>query len=111
MKKSLLLLLMLVGMLTMYSFTTAGDGKWIKNKQSHLVTGRVTACDGGAEIPGATVIIYGTTVGTTTDSGGYFSIIVPNNASLIFSFIGMRSVLVSVGNLTQINVCLQDEFE
>jgi TonB-dependent SusC/RagA subfamily outer membrane receptor len=66
--------------------------------QDRTVTGKVTAADDGAAIPGANVVIKGTTTGATTDSGGRYSISVPDNATLVFSFIGLESQEVAVGN-------------
>ena len=110
MKKSLLLLLMLISMLTISSFTTTGDVQLLENKQTHLVTGKVTACAGGAEIPGAAVLIYESDGGTVTDINGNYSIIVANDASLEVSYLGMRTVRIYVGNLSTTNICLEEEF-
>jgi hypothetical protein len=52
-------------------------------------SGRVTGSDDGQPIPGATVKVKGTSIGTVTDASGNFSIQLPNNAqALVFSYIG-----------------------
>ncbi len=56
--------------------------------QTHTVTGKVTAKDDGMPLPGVTVSVRGTTQGTQTDVNGKYTISVPDNATLNFSFIG-----------------------
>jgi TonB-linked SusC/RagA family outer membrane protein len=63
--------------------------------QNRTVTGTVTAKDDGLPIPGVTVKIKGTNIGTPTDVNGKFSISAPANATLVFSFIGYASQEVS----------------
>ena len=72
------------------------------------VTGTVTTSN-GEELPGVTVMVKGTTVGTSTDINGNFSIDVPNNQAIIsFSFIGFELQEVAVGSQTRINVTLRE---
>jgi TonB-linked SusC/RagA family outer membrane protein len=72
-----------------------------------VVTGRVTDESANA-IPGANVLIKGTTVGTSTDVDGRFSITVPDeNSTLIVSFIGYISKEVVVGAQTSVNISLE----
>ena len=64
----------------------------------------------GDPMPGVSIIIKGTTNGTTTDPDGNYSIAnVPNNAILVFSFIGMEAQEISVSGKTQINVTLAED--
>jgi len=60
--------------------------------QNRTVTGTVTAKDDGLPIPGVTVKVKGTTIGTQTTSNGKFSLSVPDGAVLEFSFIGYAAV-------------------
>ena len=61
----------------------------------------------GEKLPGVSVIVKGTTRGTTTASNGDFSISIPDNkATLVFSFVGFLNQEILVGNRTQINVVL-----
>ena len=70
------------------------------------VQGKVTSDDGQA-LPGVSVIVKGTTSGTTTDAGGAFSVSVPNsNSVLVFSYVGYLDQEIAVGNKTAINVSL-----
>ncbi len=69
------------------------------------VTGRVTD-ESGSGIPGATIYQKGTSNGTITDVGGSYTIRIPANATLVFSFVGMVSVEEPVNGRTEINVKL-----
>src|SRR6201996_9624877 len=71
------------------------------------VNGKLTGSDDGLPIPGATVKIKGTSIGTVTDANGNYSIQVPNNAqTLIFSFIGYTPQEVPI-NSGIVNVVLK----
>lgn len=72
------------------------------------VSGRVTDRT-GAPLPGVTVMVKGSAVGTITDSNGNYTIgNVSPNATLVFSFVGMRTQEVAIGGQTTINVILED---
>ncbi|MFZ0282044.1 MAG: SusC/RagA family TonB-linked outer membrane protein [Bacteroidales bacterium] len=73
--------------------------------QTIIITGTVTsAVEGEGPIPGVTVQVKGTTIGTLTDAEGKYSIPVPKTATtLIFSYIGMKSQEVAIGGRTVIN--------
>lgn len=63
-------------------------------------------------IPGANIVVKGTTNGTITDYDGNFSISVPSEKSvLVFSFLGMQTQEVTVGNKRIFNVVLKDDTE
>jgi len=77
--------------------------------QQKEITGKVTDA-GGLQLPGVSVIIKGTTIGTVTNADGEYSLTnIPENATLQFSFVGMRSQEIEVGNQTNINVTLLEE--
>jgi TonB-linked SusC/RagA family outer membrane protein len=74
------------------------------------ITGTVNSSDDGSGIPGATVVVKGTTIGVTTDINGRYSINVPETAStLVFSFIGKKTVEVIFGTQTTVNVTLESD--
>lgn len=74
------------------------------------ITGKVTSKEDGSGIPGATVVVTGTTVGTTTDITGKFTLSVPANAvSLHVSYIGMKPMDVEIGTSKEILVSLESE--
>ena len=66
--------------------------------QQRTVKGKVTAED-GSPLPGASVSIKGTNLGTMTDAEGDYSLHVPPDAAvLVFSFIGYTSAEVIIGS-------------
>ncbi|MBT4833752.1 MAG: TonB-dependent receptor plug domain-containing protein, partial [Cryomorphaceae bacterium] len=69
------------------------------------VTGVVSDPD-GLPLPGATVLVQGTTTGVTTDFDGNFSINVSEGQSLEFSFVGYETSAIAVGSGNVINVSL-----
>jgi len=70
------------------------------------VTGTVVD-EGGLPLPGVSVIIKGTTTGTVTGVDGDFSLAgVSDNATLVFSFVGMETQEVAVGNKTTLKVTM-----
>ena len=69
------------------------------------VTGTVTG-DDGLGIPGVTVVQKGTGNGTITDLDGKYSISVPSNAVLVYSFVGMTTIEEAVNGRSAINVVL-----
>lgn len=73
--------------------------------QDRTVTGKVTA-DDGSELPGVTISIQNTNLGTITDTDGFYSINANSNTVLVFSFIGFESKTITVGNQTTIDVVL-----
>ncbi len=83
----------------------------IITSQSEIkVSGRVTISGGEESLPGASVFIKGTVVGTTTDIDGYYSITVPSSESvLVFYFLGYVSEEIVVGDKTNINVALEED--
>lgn len=55
------------------------------------VTGSVTSQDDGQPVIGASVIVQGSKTGTVTDVDGHFSLEVPENSKLVFSYVGMET--------------------
>ncbi|MDB5262149.1 MAG: SusC/RagA family TonB-linked outer membrane protein, partial [Adhaeribacter sp.] len=78
-------------------------GAWA---QSNTIKGRVTD-DKGEGLPGVTVLIKGTTNGTTTDATGTYTLNAPNgNGTLVVSFIGYLTKEVAINNQTTVNFAL-----
>ncbi|MFB9296285.1 SusC/RagA family TonB-linked outer membrane protein [Persicitalea jodogahamensis] len=73
--------------------------------QDMTVTGTVTD-EGGSALPGVSVVVKGTTRGTTTDASGKYSLAASRNATLAFSFVGFLAKEVTVGGQSTINVSL-----
>lgn len=79
--------------LTLFLICIFIAGMQIVNAQVRTVTGTVTSTEDGSTIPGVSVVVKGTTLGTITNIDGAYSIDVPEDAqTLIFSFVGMKSI-------------------
>ncbi len=77
--------------------------------QKRTVTGRVTDT-AGDPIPGVSVIVNGTSVGTITDSEGNFSLQVPGDVkALTFSFVGMKTLEVPAAGKTTFFIEMDEE--
>jgi TonB-dependent starch-binding outer membrane protein SusC len=78
--------------------------------QGRVITGTVTSTEDGLGVPGATVLVKGTTIGTATDIDGKYSINVPAGSNvLVFTFVGLTSQEVNIGNRSTINVALESD--
>ena len=77
--------------------------------QSRTISGTVTDATDGSKIPGAKVIVKGNPAkGAITTENGTYTLTVPQNAqTLVFSFIGMKSQEVAIGNRSKIDVALK----
>jgi len=85
------------------------NGININSQQQKSVSGKVTD-QTGASVPGASVVIKGTTTGVITDNSGNYSLSnIPENAILQFSFVGMKMVEIATEGKITINVKLEDE--
>ena len=81
----------------------------IDQPQQKGITGNVTDAD-GLPLPGVSVIVKGTTIGTVTNAGGEFSLNIPLNAeTLQFSFVGMKTQEIPIEGKTVILVILEEE--
>ena len=78
--------------------------------QERKLTGKVTD-EAGVPLPGVTVVIEGTTVGTATDADGNYVLNCPEQEglALVFSFVGMEVQRVVVGDRTELNVVMEAE--
>ena len=78
-------------------------------QQQKRVSGKVTD-SGGLALPGVSVVIKGTTNGTVTDADGEYSLSnLSSNITLQFSFVGMKTQEIIVGNQTNINITMEEE--
>jgi TonB-linked SusC/RagA family outer membrane protein len=81
----------------------------IEMQQSKKVTGKVVDAQGDP-IPGVSVVVKNTTVGTISDVSGNFVLDVPQNGKVLnFSFIGMKATEVTIGQQSFFNVVLETE--
>src|SRR5690606_19437366 len=96
MKQKLLSIFMLCTLLVSVAFA-----------QNKTITGKVTSSDNGETLPGVSVVVPGTTVGTQTDGNGVFTLQVPASANVLeFSYVGFATQSVTIGSNTTINVSL-----
>lgn len=72
------------------------------------VTGTILD-ENGMPIPGVTVTVQGTTKGTVTDIDGNYTIMVPEEGALIFSFIGYATQIIPVGDKSVIDVTMAED--
>ncbi len=85
------------------------SGKKLQQQQQGSVSGIVTD-ETGQSLPGLTVVVKGTTRGTVTNADGRYSLSnVPENATLVFSYVGMRTQEIPVGNQTSVNVTMESD--
>jgi iron complex outermembrane receptor protein len=80
---------------------------FVANAQK-TVTGRITDSRDGSGVPGVTIVVKGTNVGTQTAPDGSFTIAVPaNSKALAISAVGYASQDVSINNQSSVNISLQ----
>jgi TonB-dependent starch-binding outer membrane protein SusC len=85
--------------------------KEVNNSVAITVSGRVTS-ENNEELPGVSVVLKGTTTGTTTDANGRYKISVPDdNTILIFSFIGYIPEEVPLNGRTTLDVSLMPDIQ
>jgi TonB-linked SusC/RagA family outer membrane protein len=92
-----------------YSLNTAPEEVIVPVDQQKPISGTVNDAL-GIPVPGATVLVTGTNIGTITDSEGKFKINIPATAkSLTISFVGMTTREIPIGNSSTFSVVLKDE--
>jgi len=81
-------------------------------RETRMITGKVTSADDGSALPGINVVLKGTTIGTITDIDGKYKINVPmGNGTLVFSFVGLKTEEVKIGNSKVINVQMESDIQ
>jgi len=79
--------------------------------QGIKINGVVTSADDGQSLPGVSVTVKGTTTGTMTGLNGAYAISAPENSTLVFSFVGMKTQEFPVKTSTTINVVMEFNVE
>jgi len=77
--------------------------------QNATISGTVTSKSDGSALPGVSVLVKGSSVGTTTDADGKYTIKADGSSTLVFSFIGYTSQEVPAGNQTEVNVVMIED--
>ncbi len=102
----LLLLISVFGVLASVNSTLNTASLTIADQQERTVTGTVVD-ENGDPVPGATVKVKGTSIGTITELDGKFSITVPDDdAILVISYVGMGTQEIAVGGRSVVNVSM-----
>ncbi|RNI31267.1 SusC/RagA family TonB-linked outer membrane protein [Rufibacter latericius] len=101
-KRAWMMIAMVIAILTQ-----AFDG--LAQTAKRTITGRVTAASDNSGMPGVSVVVKGTTNGSSTDANGNFSLEAGNTDVLVVTFIGYVSQEVPVGSNTTINVSLRED--
>ena len=83
----------------------------LSSAYSQEINGTITAMDSSEPLIGVTILVKGTTTGTTTDIDGNFSITADENATLVVSYTGYTSQEIPVNGRTQINIALATDAE
>jgi TonB-dependent SusC/RagA subfamily outer membrane receptor len=92
-----LLLFMALGVLAIYG-------------QGRAITGSVVGADDGEPLPGVSVAVKGTSIGTITGSDGKYEINVPQDENiLVFSFVGLLTQELEIGTNTIIDLVMEQD--
>jgi TonB-linked SusC/RagA family outer membrane protein len=78
---------------------------------SVTISGTVTSAADGLGLPGVSIVVKGTSVGTVTNMDGNYSINVAPDATLVFSFIGFSTQEIPVQGRNTINVVMEESIE
>ena len=78
-------------------------------KNTHVVSGTVTTKEDDLPLPGVTVLVKGTTRGTTTDLDGNYSLEVADTSSLLFSFVGMQTNDIAANEKSTIDIKMSED--
>ncbi|GAA3563370.1 TonB-dependent receptor [Snuella lapsa] len=96
-------------------FLTKKEKEEVKNQQEEeklqdaIIKGQVVD-EGNVPLPGVTVLVKGTSTGTSTDFDGNYSLLVKEpNAVLVFSYVGFATQEIPVAGKTTINVTLKED--
>jgi len=102
-------LLILMSLQVSANYSKSEGASQAEALQQSKITGTVND-NTGKPVPGATVLVKGTTNGTTTDTNGNYTLgNVPPNSVVVFSFVGMTTVEIKVGKQNSIHAVLEDE--
>ena len=78
--------------------------------QDRTITGKVTSSQDNLSVPGITVVVKGTTIGTSTDIDGFYKIKVPSTSkTLVFTGVGMKNKEVEIGATDVIDVVMDPD--
>lgn len=76
---------------------------------AQTITGRVTTKQDGQPLPGVSIVVKGTSAGTSTDGSGKFSIAASSKSTLVLSYIGFKTQEIAVGSRSSIEVVMEED--
>lgn len=83
-------------------------GLYLTMAQTVQITGMVSSSEDGQPLPGASVTVKGTTIGSVTDFQGKYSLTIPSDAqTLVFSFVGMKTMEVAIGGKSIVDATIE----
>lgn len=86
----------------MYSFTA--------NAQDKTVTGTIVSNKDNLPLPGVSILIKGTSIGTVTNIDGIYKLDVPQDATtLVYSYIGFKSIEMEIGDQSTLDITLEED--
>ncbi|MCD6565172.1 MAG: SusC/RagA family TonB-linked outer membrane protein [Bacteroidales bacterium] len=86
-------------------------GFQVLQAQAQEISGTVTSSEDELGVPGASVLVKGTTIGTVTNLDGNYALEVPADANiLVYSFIGMKSQEINIDGRATIDVVLEPDY-
>lgn len=93
-------------------FTGNGFAETTDTRQNTIrVGGTITSSADGMPLIGVSIVIKGTAEGTVTDMDGNYTINVPSNATLVFSYIGYTTQEIAVENRRNISIVMEESAE
>jgi TonB-linked SusC/RagA family outer membrane protein len=98
--------------LTIFFFFLVFANIGIVNAQGLKISGTVTNAKDGSPIPGVSVVVKeNATIGTATNIDGYYEITVPSSSTaIVFSSVGMKTLVASINGRSLVDVALEEEF-
>ena len=83
----------------------------IKDISQTTISGKVISSEDNEPLPGVSIIIKGTNIGTTTDLDGNYSLNATSDDTFQFSYIGFITQEINIGNQNEVNIELQPDLE
>lgn len=103
-------LLLFLMLLTTYNYTKGEQNVMMQTQQDKVVRGVITEENSDESLIGANVVVKGTTIGTISDINGNYEIRVPSDdAVLVFSYTGKKTVELSTKGLSVLNLAMQED--
>jgi len=106
-RKQMIHLVRIIAVLTLVFLVVPG---FAQNKQA-TINGTVVAADDGSPIPGATIVVKGTSTGTVSDIDGHFTLQALPNDVLEVSFIGYTTQSVPLSGKTSVTITMKQDIK